>query len=136
MRDNNNNSFLARRQVKESRMAPAGWEGRVNAADSAAEVIAIARDFMASLDRLEITQLPVACRPRKLATANDVTSYAFDLLAYETTTNDGTAKLIFRLATFFASASNRLARFHGPSPRMSDEEVRRFVPRASESEEP
>ena len=112
-----------------------GWDARLDAALTPSEVVAIAGEFMASLEDIEIAQLPRACKPRKLLFPNDVTAYAFDLLAYETSVNDGTAKLISKLANFFAYASNRLARFHGPSPRMTDEEVRRFVPKPSKSEE-
>jgi hypothetical protein len=108
------------------------WEDEIDRAQSAAEVIVLARDFVASLDDFEIAQLPASCKPRNFASASDITSYAFDLLSYEITTNDGTAKVIFKLAAFFAYASNRLARFHAPSPRLSDEEIRRFVPRSSE----
>jgi hypothetical protein len=117
-------------------MSSLAWEARVNAAQTSAEVIALARDFLVSLDTFEVAHLPGACKPRNMASATDVTSYAFDLRAYETSTNVGAAKVIFKLATFFAFASNRLAQFHGPLPRMSDEEVRRFVPKASKSEEP
>ena len=112
-------------------MGSLGWEDRIDAAQSAAEVIVLARDFVASLETFEIAQLPVSCKPPKLTSAADVTNYAFDLLSYEVTTSDGTAKVIFKLAAFFAYASNRLARFHGPSPRMSEEEIRSFVPRSS-----
>jgi hypothetical protein len=118
-------------------MGSVGWETRLNEAQTAAEVIAIAQEFIAHFDGFELAQLPIACRPRPMTTTNDVTSYAFDLLEYETTTNDGAAKVISVLATFFAYASNRLARFHGPSARMSEQEVRSFLPRKpSEAKEP
>jgi len=118
-------------------MGSIGWEGRVNAAQTAAEVIVIAREFMASLDDFENSQLPFALKPRNMNCASDITSYAFDLLAYETSATEGAASLVSKLAMFFAYASHRLARFHAPSPRFSDEEVRSFVPKKpSETREP
>ena len=41
----------------------------------------LARDYLASFDDYELRFLPDRCRPRVLLCANDVSTYAFDLMA-------------------------------------------------------
>lgn len=85
------------------------WEERLQLASSQAEVIATARDFLATLDHFDIAMLPPGCAPRKLFGAHDVSSYAFDLVAHYCDYYLPGARLMQRLATFFMSASQRLS---------------------------
>ncbi|HSN21606.1 MAG TPA: hypothetical protein VLS49_13065, partial [Usitatibacter sp.] len=88
-----------------------------------AEVIAIARDYMASLDSSEIQRLPQACTPRRLRSARDVTSYAFNLVLYESPAAESSYKLLLDLAIFFSNASSRLRNIHGRPATIESEEV-------------
>jgi hypothetical protein len=91
------------------RVTAVSWQDRLEAADSESDVVQIARDYMATLDPDEVGILPGSCRPRKLITANDVSSYAFDLVRYECGDADLAAPFIHRLAAFFSHASIRLS---------------------------
>jgi len=85
------------------------WQEKLDGAGTEAEVVEVARDYVATLDPQEVAALPEPCRPRKLLTANDVSSYAFDLVRYECDDADESAPFIHRLAAFFSHASIRLS---------------------------
>lgn len=97
-----------------------GWEARLDAARNDAEVIGVAQDFLASLDPVELTHLPPSCAARKLATANDVQAYAFDLLRECQGADERLAILLLRMSNFFARASHRLASLNAPGRTISD----------------
>lgn len=86
-------------------MITIGWEDRLDVATTEPEVIALARDFLASFTPGEIGRLPESCRPRKLIDADDVTSYAFELAWRNCEDGD----VIERFARFFSQASRRLS---------------------------
>lgn len=75
-----------------------------------AEVIALAREFVASLSPYELARMPAGFRPGKLTDGSDVTHYAFLLVRHDCQGGDGTARCIGRLANFFSDASIQLAR--------------------------
>jgi hypothetical protein len=56
---------------------------------------------------------PVTRRPPELANANDISEYAFALVRHNCDDNDGSARLAYRLASFFSNASIRLSRMVG-----------------------
>ena len=91
------------------RIAAVSWQDRLEASDSESDVVQVAKDYMATLDPGQVALLPPACRPRKLITANDVSSYAFDLVRYECADTDDAAPFIHRQAAFFSHASIRLS---------------------------
>jgi hypothetical protein len=93
---------------------PLSWQGRLVAASSVADVIEVARSFVATFTPLEIARLPEACRPPELANANDVSEYAFALVRHNCDENDGSARLAYRLVSFFSNASIRLSRMLRP----------------------
>jgi len=90
-------------------LAAPSWQDRLEAADSESDVVQVAKDYIATLDPAQVALLPASCRPRKLLTANDVSSYAFDLVRYECGDADLSAPFIHRLAAFFSHASIRLS---------------------------
>jgi hypothetical protein len=92
---------------------PLSWQGRLVAATSAAEVIEVARGFVATFTPLEIGRLPAAFRPPEFADANDISEYAFALVRHNCDDNYGSARLAYRLASFFSNASIRLSRMLG-----------------------
>jgi len=69
----------------------------------------LARDYLASFDDYELRFLPDRCRPRVLLCANDVSTYAFDLVVHRCEEMDATARLVRTLASFFTFASIRLS---------------------------
>jgi hypothetical protein len=92
------------------------WQGRLDGAASEAEVVAAAREFIASFDPYEIDTLPEACRPGKLFTADDVTEYAFVLISHRCAESPEAAALVHKLADFFGHATVRLSRIAGRLP--------------------
>ena len=91
------------------RIGAVSWQDQLEEADTEAEVVQVARDYIATLDPAQVALLPAPCRPRKLITANDVSSYAFDLVRHECDDSDDAAPFIHRLAAFFSHASIRLS---------------------------
>jgi len=63
------------------------------------------------------------CVPRTLLCANDISTYAFDLVAHRCEEMDASACLVRRLAEFFTCASVRLSEIsfglHQPAARRS-----------------
>lgn len=86
------------------------WQTRLERAATPGAVVEVARDFLATLDYFEIARLPDLCKPRKLLTPHDVSSYAFDLVHYHCGETDSNIETVHRLAAFFAHANQRLAR--------------------------
>jgi len=84
------------------------WQGRIDLAQSEAEVIEVARDYLASLDPFEVDRLPERCRPRKLFDAADIASYAFDLARCHCAPAES-RDVVHRTVAFFMHASSRLA---------------------------
>src|SRR5690349_5780034 len=56
------------------------WQHRIDAARGREEIVAAARDYLATLSPSELCALPEGCRPpSKIVDAEDVSNYAFDL---------------------------------------------------------
>lgn len=89
------------------------WQGRVDAADEEREIVSIAREFLAQFTPEEIHRLPAECRPGKLMDANDVTTYAFELVRHDCGGDPEAAALVHKLAGFFSAASIRLSQLLG-----------------------
>lgn len=89
-------------------MHSVGWQELVDLSDYEAEVVQVAREFLAQLEPWEIARLPLECQPRKLLTAADISDYAFDLVGYARD-HDSSTPLLVRLSTFFSHASIRLS---------------------------
>jgi hypothetical protein len=85
------------------------WQDRLEEASSEAEVVAVARDFIATFTPAEMALLPPECRPGKFFEANDLTSYAFALLRHDCSDEREVAELVHKLAHFFSNASTRLS---------------------------
>jgi len=85
---------------------------------SAAEVVALARDYLASFTPYDLAALPDVCRPPgKLYDAEDVTTYAFDLVRHDFEKEpERVARLVHQLAGFFSYASVRLSEIQARWP--------------------
>ena len=98
------------------------WQHRLDAARGVEEVVAAARDFLAVFGPLELAALPEGCRPpAKIVDADDVSSYAFELVRFECAERDETAELVHKLARFFSHASMRLAQLTARDPVTGDD---------------
>jgi hypothetical protein len=85
------------------------WQDQLEQARTEADVVALVREFMATVSPWEVARLPEALRPRKITDASDVTQYAFDLVRGDVLDNEGTQRVLHRLAHIFSHASLRLS---------------------------
>ena len=100
------------------------WQDKLDDADTVHDIVEIARDFLAAWDRHEIAALPEPCRPGKIFDANDINSYAFQLVQNDCSTNSDVAPLVHKMAAFFSNASIRLSEILTTVGRVDDGEVR------------
>ncbi|HUP30816.1 MAG TPA: hypothetical protein VM122_11620 [Usitatibacter sp.] len=96
--------------LRESPLMPITWQDRLNFASSEAEVVEVAKDFIAQFTPEEIHELPEACRPGKFFDANDVTSYAFALVRHNCDGDARVSVLVHKMVAFFSEASIRLSK--------------------------
>jgi hypothetical protein len=87
---------------------PVSWQDLLNTARNEYEVVAIARDFVATFEPKEMARLPEACRPGKFFEGDDITAFAFAVMRHQGGDDTKTAQLVSRVATFFSNASDRL----------------------------
>ena len=85
------------------------WPQRLKAAKTPAEIVGVARDFLATFSPYDFARLPEALRPGRLVDANDVSDFAFALVRHDHDDSRGTARCIHRLTQFFTNASVRLS---------------------------
>lgn len=88
---------------------PVSWQDQINAARTEREVLHVARNFVATIEPIEIAQLPEPCRPPKLKDGNDLIEYAFDLVRHRCDDGLGADYAVHRLTAFFSGAAQRLA---------------------------
>lgn len=88
---------------------PSTWQDRLAAASNEAEVVDVARDYVAQFTFEEIGHLPDVCKPEKIVDAQDVANYAVTLMTHHCDDGEGATSPIHRLAAFFSNASARLA---------------------------
>ena len=91
------------------------WFAELRLAESASEVIALTRQFVARLSPREILRLPHHCRPGRLAAAKEIHELAFEL---ERAQSDSMGRLVDalvldRMASYFQEAVNALERVCG-----------------------
>jgi len=88
---------------------PVAWFDLLAAAATPAEVVRVARDFLATWTPHEIAALPRPCRPPpQIKFPEEIVDYAFALVKAHCDTeveDDG----VVRMATFFSEASWRVA---------------------------
>jgi hypothetical protein len=93
------------------------WQHRLDAAHGVEEIVAAARDYLAVFSPFELASLPERCRPpAKIVDADDISSYAYELVRFECAERDQTAELAHKLARFFSHASMRLAQLTARDP--------------------
>jgi hypothetical protein len=104
-------------------LSAVSWQERLQATASAAEIVGVARDFVAQLTPYDVHSLPEACRPpSKIVDAEDITSYAFALVRHQCEESAAHAELVHKLAHFFSEASIRLSQLAVPHSLPEDSE--------------
>ena len=97
------------------------WLYTVNAAQSEKEVVAAARDYIATWTPLEISRLPADCRPERILDAESISDYAYRLsrahLEFQGALTD--RLLLERLMGFFGHAAARISSLTASSPSVS-----------------
>ena len=103
--------------IGESPAPSLSWQQRLDLAHDEAEVVAVAREFVAMLTPYEIDRLPKPCQPPlKLVDRDDISAYAYDLVRHQCDEADGMAELVHKLARFFSHASTRTAQLSTRAP--------------------
>jgi hypothetical protein len=84
------------------------WQRRLEAASSEQEVVAVAREYIATLSAGDIARLPEPCRPGSFECGQDVSDYGFALVRHHCITDGASARLVTRLSDFISHAEARL----------------------------
>jgi thiamine biosynthesis protein ThiC len=87
---------------------PLTWQERLDDAATEHDVLSVVRDYLATISHEEYASLPPALRPGKIVDANDVTTYAFDLVRQECH-DEGLQHIVQRLGHVMSRASIRLS---------------------------
>jgi len=112
-------------QGSSAHMVGTTWQHRLDAAHGAQEIVAAARDYLATLDPAELCALPEGCRPpAKIVDADDVSTYAYELVRFECEATE-TRELVHKLARFFSHASTRLAQVTARNSVAAEDDDRR-----------
>jgi hypothetical protein len=84
------------------------WRDRLQRASSVDQVLELTHDFLTTWTPVEMARLPPLCRPLRVADADDVAFFAFELVR-EQCLDAGASKELQRMAAFFGTASGRLS---------------------------
>lgn len=84
------------------------WQERIDEAGTEPEVVAVARDYLATLTHEEFAALPSQLRPPKIVDGTDIATYALELARHECE-DSGERQLVQRMAQVMSRASVRLA---------------------------
>ena len=88
---------------------PTDWPALLHTAFTEAEVVDVARDFMAAIWPYEIARMPHVCRPPRIKHANDITEFAFALARHHCGDGEGAEHTVQKMRVFFAEATHRLS---------------------------
>jgi hypothetical protein len=94
------------------------WFRQIDDANSAREVVAIARDYLATWTPRDLAKLPRECRPGRVKSAGDIEQlHACLVEEYRQSRLAGEElSALQRLTSFVVRASIRLAQFDGEKP--------------------
>ena len=101
------------------------WFHQLDRASSVADVLRVAREYLATWDPEELGHLPRDCRPGRLKTSEDLEALHACLVdEYRRTRLEGEAlSALQRMTSFVVRASVRLVHFAGETPNRADEQV-------------
>src|SRR2546421_4116084 len=107
-------------------MTAVTWQQLLASASTPDEVICAARDFIASIDHVQLSKLPLACQPGKLLDVEDIHSYAYELVRHHCGNNDENAQTAQQLSAFFSQAAVRLSQLAAPNHLTGPDRVKLF----------
>ena len=85
------------------------WIDRIDDATTTAEVVDIARVYMASITPTEISQLPPKCQPRKIVDGSDIGECALELVRENCRMEPEPSPLVSKMAAVISHAANRIS---------------------------
>jgi hypothetical protein len=94
------------------------WLDQIAAAPDASAIMAIVTQFVSAWPAQKVEAMPLACRPGRLNTPDDVGTYATTLARAELAGVDG-APQVHAMFMFFTEASARLSRLAAAKQRES-----------------
>lgn len=99
-------------------MRKSRWHSELEAATTDKDVLNVARDYVAMIAREEFLSIPVACRPGRIASCDDVMNAALKLVqeSLKTATESEGVKVLREVSEFFAAAAAKLTEIHAPHP--------------------
>jgi hypothetical protein len=86
-----------------------GWEQSLDRARAECDIIALVREFVASLDYREISAMPLDLRPGKFFAAGDIAGYALKLARHAADDPVPMLAAAHRFVAFFLHAHLRLS---------------------------
>ena len=98
-----------------------GWQGRLSEAGTAAEVLRVAREFVARITPGELQQIPEECRPTKIVDEDDISRYALILVQRSCAGDRMADRQLQRMASFFTRAALRLAQINAHATTETEE---------------
>ena len=95
-------------QEVQNALTQLGWQGRLSEAETADDVVAIARDYLALWSPEELASIPPDLRPGKLVDSDDVNGYALALVQAQMGRGTAGEAVVHKMGNFFGSASLRI----------------------------
>ena len=92
---------------------PQNWKSLLQRAADTREVLAVVRDYLATLSPTDVASLPRALQPFKLVDEEDLASYALDMVRYHTECDGETSALCARMSEFLSCANQRATQLMG-----------------------
>jgi hypothetical protein len=89
---------------------PRSWQDRLDHCLTEAEVLDLARRFLAQFSPYELAALPAACRPGTLNEGNDIAEYAVRVVDHRCDNGEEHDYTVHRLNDFFSTAAKRLTK--------------------------
>ena len=110
-------------QQRQHLVISVSWQERLDDCRSSEEVVATARDFLATFSPYELASLPETVRPpSKLYDGEDLTLYAFELVRRDCDRDpEAVCTLVQKFAHFFSHASIRLSQLQARATTSDDE---------------
>ena len=80
----------------------------MDAANSENEVVAIVREYVATLSEGDVARLPDPCKPPVIDSAATISEFAFALVRHHCIVDGATARLVTKLSALLTYAERRL----------------------------
>lgn len=99
----------ARAVHAEGLLSALGWNGRLDQAANAPEVVGVVKDYLAQWTPEELARLPERCRPGRLVDEEDLSHLALQIAVAQRSGAQEVTSELERLGHFLGSAMARLS---------------------------